>query len=118
MTFDRSYENTTKKYRQTYNGAKSHRKSEWKTKHKMKFYDYDETYEKYMNTTHCELCNIELITGNKGSNKKVLDHDHLSGYVRFVCCNKCNIYIRKTDMNKQLMLLEIHRYHHRYLTAQ
>ena len=29
-----------------------------------------------MNTTCCDLCKIELCDGNKGSNKKVMDHDH------------------------------------------
>tara|TARA_R110002012_G_C11502694_1_gene597512 strand:+ start:277 stop:618 length:342 start_codon:yes stop_codon:yes gene_type:complete len=111
MTFDRSYKNTTKKYRQTPHGAKSHRKSEWKTKHKIKFHNFDETYDKYINTTECELCNVELVSGNKGQNKKILDHDHLSGYARFICCNTCNQRIGKVDKNKLNVLLEIHRFH-------
>ena len=113
MTFDRSYENTTKKYRQTYRGGKSHRKSEWIRKHKIKFYDFDETYEKYYNAKKCELCDRDLIDGNKGTNKKILDHDHLSGYQRFICCNSCNVYVGRVDAKKRLVLLEIHRYHHR-----
>lgn len=113
MTFDRSYNNTTKKYRQTYKGLKSHRKSEWTRKYKIKFYDFDETYEKYMNTTHCELCNTELIVGNRGNNKKILDHDHQSGYQRFICCNRCNLKVAKIDNMKLNVLLEIHRFHQR-----
>ena len=113
MTFDRSYTNTTKKYRQTYKGLKSHRKSEWIRKCKIKFSDFDETYEKYVNTTHCELCNTELTSGNKAANRKVLDHDHLSGYERFICCNSCNQKVAKTDNMKLNLLLEIHRFHQR-----
>ena len=113
MTFDKSYENTTKKYRQTYRGLKSHRKSEWMRKYKIKFYDFDETYEKYMNTTNCELCNTKLIVGNRGNNKKILDHDHQSGYQRFICCNSCNQKVAKIDNMKMNVLLEIHRFHQR-----
>tara|TARA_R100001443_G_scaffold8562_2_gene17966 strand:- start:122 stop:451 length:330 start_codon:yes stop_codon:yes gene_type:complete len=109
MTFDRSYENTTKKYRKTYAGQKSHRKSEWKTKANMIFYDFDKEYDYFYNLERCELCNCEFTD----KNKKCKDHDHLSRYSRFTCCNKCNNRIGLVDKKKLLVLLELHRYHHR-----
>jgi len=106
MVFDKSYENTTKKYRQTPHGAKSHRKSEWTRKGKIKFYNFDETYDKYINARNCEICNI----GFDNKTKKIMDHDHLSGYNRFICCNKCNVRIGIVDRNRLKYLLEIHRH--------
>ncbi|MBC8305714.1 MAG: hypothetical protein H8E55_59360 [Pelagibacterales bacterium] len=52
--------------------------------------DFDSLYDYYLNTNNCELCNIELITGNYGNNKKTLDHDHDTGLFRYVLCNTCN----------------------------
>ena len=51
---------------------------------------YDSIYDKYIETTHCEKCNVELIRGMKGNNKKCMDHDHKTGYFRNVLCNSCN----------------------------
>jgi len=99
------YELSTKKYRQTYHGLKSHRKSEWKLKGNMIFYDFDKQYDIFMNTDKCELCKCEFT--NK--NKKIRDHDHISRYARFVCCNKCNNRIGIVDRKKMFVLLELHR---------
>jgi hypothetical protein len=65
--------------------------------------------EKYENTTQCELCNIEF----DKKNFKTLDHCHLSGYNRFVCCNRCNLNLVSRDKNLCFLLLEIHRFFNR-----
>tara|TARA_R110000796_G_scaffold134597_1_gene250378 strand:+ start:93 stop:584 length:492 start_codon:yes stop_codon:yes gene_type:complete len=52
--------------------------------------DLDAIYESYINTTHCDTCNIELCSGQKGSNKKCMDHCHSSGEFRNVLCHNCN----------------------------
>lgn len=57
--------------------------------------DIDALYDKYLNTTNCELCNVKLCTGIKGSNFKCMDHDHTTGHFRNVVCNSCNV--RKLD---------------------
>ena len=97
----------TKKYRQTYKGLKSHRKSEWKKKGNIIFYDFDNWYDNiYIPTSNCELCNVEF----DEKERKICDHDHLSRYNRFICCNKCNQRIGHIDRQKHILLLELHRY--------
>jgi len=75
--------------------------------------DYNELLNKYKNTNHCDVCNIELIENNKGKQGKRLDHDHMSGYFRHILCNSCNLNRQVIDNNKEKLLLDIHRYHHR-----
>ena len=52
--------------------------------------DYEALYEKFKNATHCEECNVELISGMRGANKKCTDHDHKTGLFRAIICNTCN----------------------------
>lgn len=79
-----------KEFRASEAGKKSARISNWK-KMGLKSDDYDMVYDDWKSTTHCEECNIKLIEGNKGENKKVLDHDHNTGLFRNVLCNSCNV---------------------------
>ena len=80
------------------------------TIHNYKSYDvklrdgetYDMIYEKVQNTTHCELCNIELCDGLK-PNGRCMDHDHGTGYFRYVLCRNCNgNYDKKLNKNNKL----------------
>lgn len=89
------YKQTMANYRASEAGKKSARISVWK-QWGVKSNDYDALYEKWKNTTHCEECNIELVEGNKGENKKALDHDHKTGAFRNIICNRCNT-IRGND---------------------
>ena len=52
--------------------------------------DLDEIYDRWINTTHCDTCKIELCSGRKGANKKCMDHCHVSGEFRNILCNTCN----------------------------
>ena len=78
-----------KEYRKTEVGIKSQRISKWKQRDVISD-DYDKLYEMYMNTNNCEECNIELIEGRYGNNRKCLDHCHKTGEFRNVLCNGCN----------------------------
>ncbi len=48
-------------------------------------YTYDEVYEYYLETTHCEVCNKDLST-----TQKCMDHCHTDGCFRWVLCKSCN----------------------------
>ena len=72
---------------------------------------FNDTIDKYMECKFCELCNVELkILGKITKDKKVLEHDHLSGYCRFICCQSCNIKQRTRDNLKMKLHLELYRY--------
>tara|TARA_R110001606_G_scaffold140040_1_gene278639 strand:- start:45 stop:464 length:420 start_codon:yes stop_codon:yes gene_type:complete len=79
-----------KVYSQTDNGKKTNRINTWKQIGVISD-DFNELYNKYINTNNCDNCDVELIHGNFGFNKKVLDHCHKTGKFRNVLCNGCNI---------------------------
>ena len=78
-----------KKWGQTEAGKKSGRITKWKQRG-VKNDDFESLYEVYINTKFCEECNVELVEGSFGNNKKVLDHDHETGLFRNVLCCGCN----------------------------
>ena len=61
--------------------------------------DYEALYEKWKNTTHCEECNVELVGGNLGRNRKCIDHDHSTGLFRNIICHRCNFERGIVDNN-------------------
>lgn len=61
--------------------------------------DYEGLYTKWKETTHCEECNVELIGGNKGINRKCIDHDHETGAFRNIICHGCNLRRGREDNN-------------------
>ncbi len=77
-----------KQYRQSDKGKKCNRIGQWK-KYALICDNYDELYDKYINTKNCEECNIELCEGVKG-NGRCLDHDHNTGIIRNILCMNCN----------------------------
>ena len=82
-----------KKYYGTDKYWKTHRISNWKQIGVIHG-DYDELYEKFINTENCELCNIKLtydIPSTKST--KCLDHNHKTGEFRNILCWNCNINI-------------------------
>tara|TARA_R110000803_G_scaffold47555_7_gene99109 strand:+ start:1104 stop:1466 length:363 start_codon:yes stop_codon:yes gene_type:complete len=77
-------------YRATYLGVKSSRINTWKQIGIVND-DFNTLYDTYIETKNCEECEVELIHGNRGSNKKVLDHCHETGKVRNILCHLCNV---------------------------
>ena len=79
-----------KQYQQTPQGKKSKTITCWKSLGlKLYGYTYDEVYEYYMDTTHCEVCKVELNTNTK--TRKCMDHCHDTGCFRWILCNRCNV---------------------------
>ena len=79
-----------KEYHQSPKGIKLARISRWK-RIGVKCDDWEVTYERYINTKVCDVCQVELVGGIYGANKKCLDHCHKTGNFRNVLCNDCNI---------------------------
>ena len=75
-----------RKYRNTPEGYKRSQIANWK--HQGLKGDYDFIFQKYMNTSHCEKCDVLL--GKKGATRKCMDHDHSTGQFRMICCQICN----------------------------
>ena len=102
-----------KKWRQTPKGHFTRRRNHWidsgMTEPPEGWEDFhNNTFEP---ATHCELCNCLFETENDYNSQRCLDHDHFSGHIRFICCRRCNSgWIRKHDITRQQLMLELHRY--------
>lgn len=81
-----------RKYRATPEGYKRSTFAQWKF-NGLKG-DYEIIYEKYITFLNCEKCNV--LFGDKGKNKKCMDHNHITGEFRYVLCQSCNA---KTQSN-------------------
>ena len=78
-----------KEYRKTPEGIKVRRTSNWKS-FGLIHDDIHELYERYLQATHCEECQIEFIN-DKGPKQRCMDHCHETGLFRNFLCNSCNI---------------------------
>ena len=78
-----------KKYQQSEKGKKSHTINNWKFNGLIG--DYDAIYDRYIASTHCELCKQPY----KNSKDKCMDHCHITGEFRNICCNSCNLNLPK-----------------------
>ena len=89
LAIKESVKKAKKKYGQTEKGIKKRRIDCWKHSGIISD-DFDKLYERYMDTKICDNCKIILICGNRASNRKCLDHDHITGEFRNILCNTCN----------------------------
>ena len=80
-----------KECRQSESGIKSNRITNWKQYGISLDYDFNEIYDIYIDCKVCDYCNVELVEGNHGSNRKCLDHNHITGEIRGILCMTCNI---------------------------
>lgn len=74
---------------------KSRKKGSWKRRG-LNMEHFEEIYEIYMITTHCDFCEVEL-TEDKIITKtsKCMDHSHITGEFRNVLCHSCNSSLPK-----------------------
>ena len=78
------------KYRQTPRGKKSHRIENWKYTGII-HPNFDELYERYINTSNCERCNVILTEDKRRTlTTRCMDHDHNTGLFRYIVCHRCN----------------------------
>ena len=71
----------------------------------------DEMYNEWLTTENCNICNCILIDSKRANpQRRCLDHCHISGYKRFICCNECNKQIGVRDRLHQVVLLQLNRY--------
>ena len=80
-----------KEYFKTEQGIKSSRITQWKRRGIYEDYDFNIIYDIYISTDLCDYCNTPLVEGNYGSNRKCLDHHHITGEIRGILCHTCNV---------------------------
>ena len=79
-----------KEYLETERGKKLRRICDWK-KSGVIHQNFDELYEKYINTELCELCNVKLTVDKRNTpTTRCLAHCHGTGEFRNVLCHSCN----------------------------
>ena len=87
-----------REYRKTEIGYKKSMITKWKSSSNL-IGDYDKIFERFMSTTHCDLCNTLLTKERKGGRVKQMEHNHSNGEFRNIVCHICNS--QKTDRKKQ-----------------
>lgn len=63
--------------------------------------DWDSIYLFYITCSRCELCNIELTNQRNSGRARCLDHDHKTGFIRNIICQKCNVTIEPQDRDSK-----------------
>jgi len=102
-----------KERRNTFEGYKKIKLNEWINKTNLKSNNFDLLFDRYYYTDNCDICNLQIFNHKNNCEKKCLDHHHDSGYMRYICCNKCNVRLGKVDRCKDKLHLELYRYFNR-----
>ena len=102
-----------RRYRQTDKGKFIRNKSHWVADNIREPLEgwRDYYFNTFEPTTHCQLCNCLFDPDNDYMSQRCLEHDHYSGYIRSICCRRCNTGSMKLfDMKRGYLMLELHRY--------
>ncbi len=91
----KKYRKENRKYYNIYN---------WKNKGLIDSHNdnYEKIYQRYIDTTNCDLCNIVLTTDIQNtSTTKSMEHNHQTGLFRNIVCHKCNMKLRDIETPSQ-----------------
>ena len=69
--------------------------------------DFDNIYDRYINTECCDLCKCSFENA-----KKCMDHNHITGEFRNVVCQKCNGSMLDRALNKNNISGHKNLYYH------
>tara|TARA_R110002126_G_scaffold219915_1_gene365280 strand:+ start:248 stop:676 length:429 start_codon:yes stop_codon:yes gene_type:complete len=76
-----------KNYYKTPKGKKNYKISDWKKNGLKESREFmEQIYKEYLKSEECELCGEPY----KNSRDKQMEHNHLTGEFRNICCNRCN----------------------------
>ncbi len=102
-----------RKYRKTDAGKKSTLKARLQQRYKMTLEEYDALWEKQYGT--CAICKQqEVVKCESGAIRRLcVDHDHKTGKVRALLCQKCNKALGyvSDDINQLINLVEYLTFH-------
>jgi len=74
-------------------GYKTRKRCAWRS-NGLNMDTFEEVFDRHLNTTHCELCSCLLTIDRYNTDTtKCMDHNHLTGEFRFICCHRCNVDI-------------------------
>jgi hypothetical protein len=76
-----------KRYSKTPKGKKTNMINSWRFSGLIHD-DYSELYDKYLNTTECDVCKYLF----DETNWRCMDHDHTTGMFRQFLCQRCNMF--------------------------
>jgi len=100
-----------KKYNQSLSGKKAHTKGQWKFIG-LDMDNFEEVYQRYLDTTNCDKCNVLLTTGEHCKTTKCMDHCHYTNKFRRVLCLSCNFKEKrqpKYNEDIEVFLARTHR---------
>ena len=88
-------------YYKTENGKRVYTISNWK-KSGLIVEDYNIIYDRWLNSEKCEMCLCEYKMTKGGYLNKCLEHSHITGKFRSICCWSCNAKMRYIDENHEI----------------